>query len=230
MAKSPAQRKREQRARDKLRIESPDLYAMTVKPVLILGVGVNDADYPATRSSVVNGKKKIVWRCPFYRDWTAMIMRCYSSQFHERNPTYIGCSVDPEWLVFSVFKRWMESQLWEGMQLDKDVLAPGNRVYSPDTCAFISGALNRFTNDVRSARGELPIGVLPCSKEGRFLAHCRNPFTGKKEWLGKFSCAQSAHDAWRARKHEHACTYADQQADPRVAIALRSRYAPLPAC
>lgn len=57
------------------------------------------------------------------------------------------------------------------------------------------------------------------------MARCNNPFTLARECLGFFQDPDAAHEAWRARKHEHACVYADMQTDPRIAKALRARYA-----
>lgn len=114
---------------------------------------------------------------------------------------------------------------WKNNELDKDLLFPGNKVYSPDTCIFISGDLNKFLNENGSSRGEYPLGVSNHKTSGKIQAGCSNPRTGRREHLGYFPCPEEANKAWRARKHEHACWYADQQIDPRIAAALRARYA-----
>lgn len=188
------------------------------------GVGLTDADYAVTRRVKEGGKRKIVWICPYYRTWSSMLQRCYSGKFAARCPTYADCEVCDEWLTFSTFKSWMEAQDWEGMQLDKDLLLPGNRVYSPGTCVFVSGPMNLFLTDHGSARGEWPIGVAVALRPDRFVAHCNNPFTRKLEHLGVYSTPEEAHEAWRKRKHELACQYADMQTDTRIAQALRSRF------
>ena len=105
---------------------------------LIYGVGINDSNYII---KIVKNNKTI-WRCPFYVRWDNMLKRCYSSSVHKTHPTYIGCSVTPEWHYFSKFRFWMENQKWEGLALDKDLLVKGNQVYGPDTCCFIPGAIN----------------------------------------------------------------------------------------
>lgn len=105
----------------------------------VYGIGINDADYVTTMS-----KKNGGWRCPFYYRWEKMLRRCYSEHYQKINPSYIGCSVCPEWLYFSKFRLWMVTQNWEGLELDKDLLVVGNRVYSPDTCCFISHKINTF--------------------------------------------------------------------------------------
>lgn len=192
---------------------------------LVHGIGHNDADYPVTTYEVIDGKLKQLQMCHFYRAWKRMIARCYSLKFQAKFPTYRGCSVTQEWHSFVAFRAWMLTQPWEGSELDKDILVPGNKVYSPDTCIFVPSHLNMFMTDRAAARGEWPIGVSWQKSAGKYKAYCRNPFTGKQEHLGLFSDPDNAHEAWRKRKHEHACRYADIQSDPRIAQALLTRYA-----
>jgi len=183
------------------------------------GVGINDADY--TVQPVVFGKQVM---CPFYDAWKSMLERCYGHKFQSKNPTYIGCSVVPEWLSFMAFRAWMIERDWVGRELDKDLLFPGNRVYGPDTCVFISHGLNKFTTGHAAARGEWPIGVYLHKHSGRFRASCSNPFSGRNEHLGYFTCPDAAHEAWRSRKHELSLQLAAEQTDPRLAAALATRY------
>ena len=84
-------------------------------PKLVFGIGVNNADYVVQKWETVGyvdgkRKRKLVWECPFYRTWKNMLMRCYSTKFQERRPTYKGCSVSEEWKTFSNFRAWMEKQ------------------------------------------------------------------------------------------------------------------------
>ena len=151
---------------------------------LVCGVGRNDVDYVVEKRETIrcaDGKQKqrIVWICPYYQTWRGMLQRCYSTKLQERQPTYKGCSVSEEWLTFSVFKNWMETQDWEGNQLDKDILFEGNKVYSAETCVFVSGMVNNFTIDRGAARGEWLIGVYWNKRNGKFQAQCNNPFTKK---------------------------------------------------
>jgi hypothetical protein len=186
---------------------------------LVHGVGINDADY--TVQPVVFGKQVM---CPFYSAWTHMLKRCYDPRCHAKQPTYIGCSVAPEWHSFMAFRAWMIERDWVGNDLDKDILVPGNKVYGPQTCVFISSGLNKFANDNAAGRGEWPIGVCWHRQRGKFEARCCNPFSGKQEYLGLFTCPDAAHEAWRARKHEHSLALAAEQTDPRLAAALATRY------
>lgn len=198
---------------------------MKKKENLVRGIGTNDAGYSVYRSETVDGSRKIVWRCQFYRAWSNMIDRCYSEKHKASYPTYAGCSIDADWCSFSAFRKWMESQEWQGMYLDKDILIPGNKVYGPDTCVFVPCALNNFICESGALRGEWPLGVSWNINAGKFRSLCRNPFAGKVEHVGYFDSPEEAQEAYRARKHEHACRYADMQTDPRIAKALRTRYA-----
>lgn len=196
---------------------------------LVYGVGINDTDYVVEKRETISytdGKRtqKVVWACPFYRTWINMLTRCYSASYQISNPSYKDCSVSKEWLTFSNFKSWMETQDFEGVQLDKDILFNGNRVYSKETCVFVSGTVNTFTNDSRAARGEWLIGVCWSKRKGKFQSRCRNPFTKSNDYLGYFTCEQEAHNAWLKRKLELAHLLAAEQSDPRVVKALIERY------
>lgn len=194
------------------------------KTKLVYGVGVNDADYQVSFCATIFGRRKNLWRCPFYQVWNSILGRCYSANFLARQPTYAGCSVAPEWHKFSVFREWMIGQPWEAAHIDKDLLAQGSKIYSPERCVFVPRRLNNFIIESGAARGEWPLGVSWNKRDGKFIARCRNPFTGKDDHLGMFDDQEEAHEAWRLRKHEHAIRYADQQTDPRIAAALRTRY------
>lgn len=191
---------------------------------LIYGIGINDAGYKTKIGKEISGKTVIVWECQVYKTWVNMLQRCYSESFKTKRPTYSGCFVHPKWLTFSNFKSWMECFSWEGMNLDKDILFPGNKMYGPDTCVFITRQLNGFLTDRSRDRGEYPLGVCLRKDIGKFQAHCSNPWNGKNEGLGVFDSKDEAHNAWRKRKHQHASVYADMQEDQRIAEALRVRF------
>lgn len=106
---------------------------------LIYGVGTNDADY--VTAPMVEGKQKV---CPYYRKWLGMLQRGYCPKFKAKMPTYQDCYVDNSWLLFSNFKKWMQSQDWEGKDLDKDLLMPGNKAYGPETCVFLDRGINNL--------------------------------------------------------------------------------------
>lgn len=186
----------------------------------VQGVGVNDSGY---RTQYFTGGKR-VWICPFYKTWKDMLVRAYSEREQKRYPRYEGCSVCEEWLTFSNFKAWMEVQEWEGCQLDKDLLFPGNKIYSPETCLFVPQEINKFLTESTASRGEWPIGVHFKKSGGTFHSQVNNPFTKIREYLGSFDSPEEAHLAWLKRKSELATELAKTQSDDRVAAALIARY------
>ena len=187
----------------------------------VLGVGINDSE--STASHITNGK---VYICKHYKIWNDMLRRCYSEKYQKSHPTYVGCSVDPEWHIFSNFRSWAETKNTKGMQLDKDIIFPGNKVYSPKSCVFVTGALNKFLNNSARKRGQFLIGVSLCKRSNKFRSNCSDPFKSKKESLGLFESETEAHEAWRIRKRQHALSYADIQTDDRVSEALKKMFLP----
>ena len=118
----------------------------------------------------------------------------------------------------------MEQQDWHGKCLDKDIIVPGSKLYSPETCAFVLNETNSFVIARDACRGECPVGVDLCKRTGKYRAQCENPFTGKQEHLGYFSTPEEAHEAWRKRKHDLAQLVAATESDMRVVEALKKRY------
>ena len=162
---------------------------MRSKRKLVYGIGINDANY--TVCPVVEGKR--AW-CPYYRAWTGMLERCYCSKFQAKQPTYVGCAVTNEWRVFSAFRVWMVAQSWEGMELDKDLLIPGNKIYSPDTCLFVSRAVNLLLTDHAAARGPYPQGVSWHKGGAKYQAKCS--VNGKRKHIGYFKTINEAEIAY----------------------------------
>lgn len=202
------------------------------KNKLIHGWAVNDVDYEVTRTEVVNGKKKIVWVCPYYKKWKDILKRCLCPKFQTKRPTYKGCTVTDEWKHLSDFIKWVDSQPnrdWMNCESDKDFLFEGNKHYGPETVVFVPKKVNIFITDRGKARGDCMIGV--CykpydSKKNPYQAYCCNPFIGGQKYLGCYPTEIEAHLAWQAKKHEYACRLAALQTDERIAKVLRERYTP----
>lgn len=150
----------------------------------LFGVGINDASYMVQPN--IDGNNLV---CPYYSSWQNMITRSYSKRFQSSRVSYIGCTVAEEWLKFSTFRKWMETQDWQGKQLDKDILVPGNKIYGPDTCIFVSHAINSLLLDSAASRGGLPQGV-SYHNTGRYQAKCN--IKGKQNHIGYFSTASGA--------------------------------------
>lgn len=196
---------------------------------MICGVGIIDVSYKKRITSSYKNKdgklcQKLIWTCPYYLTWCNMLRRAYSEKEKLKNPSYKYASVCDEWLKLSSFKAWMETQDWQDKQLDKDLLVRGNKVYSPETCCFVSSVINSFVTECNKSRGEWPIGVYWFKRQSKFKACCRNPFTNTREHLGYFDDPNTAHQAWLTRKLELSRLLAAEQDDPRVAKALVERY------
>jgi len=126
-----------------------------------------------------------------YRIWVNIIRRCYDPSYSRDHPTFEGAIACDEWHNFQNFGDWYDKQYkLPGWQLSKDLLNSTNSSYSPDTCAIIPSRLRLFLIGVRKKRGELPVGVVKSGK--KFLAMGSDPFTGKREILGKFLTVEPA--------------------------------------
>jgi len=111
----------------------------------------------------------------------------------------------------------MVGQSWVGLQLDKDIIGNG-KLYSPDTCVFVSPQVNSFIKS-SGYRGICLRGVtrLP---GGRFRADGVNE-SGDRVYLGVFATNEDAHLAWAKDKAATANMLAAKQSDLRVAGGLR---------
>ena len=163
---------------------------------LVYGVGVNNATYRT--ETRIDGKRVA---CPAYAAWNSMLTRSCSAKYHARHQTYSGVTVCDEWRSLMSFRKWWLDHQVDGWQIDKDILSD-SREYSPETSLFVPGWLNLFTTNSGAARGAHPIGVYFHKETGRFLAHCSNPMSKKREHLGLFGTPEEGHLAWRNRKLE----------------------------
>ena len=195
-------------------IERPANERSLLRRRSVCGVGTNDADYLV--QAMVDGKLSV---CPFYRTWTGMLERCYSTKYQKISPTYIGCRVCSEWLVFSNFKEWMRSQDWQGKQLDKDILTQGNKIYSPERCLFVTQYINGLLNDKGASRGKYPQGVCFNKVIGKFRARCR--VNGKSKFIGYYLSPEEASEAYREFKYQVIADVAVKQAEPLRSALLK---------
>lgn len=98
-----------------------------------------------------------------YTHWYAMIRRVYSEKQLQLKPTYKRVEVCEEWLNYTNFKKWFEENYYiiEGqqMELDKDIIEKGNKIYCPEKCIFLPHSINSLFTKSNKSRGKLPIGV-----------------------------------------------------------------------
>lgn len=139
-----------------------------------------------------------------YVTWVNMLKRCYSSKCHEKFPTYENCTVCKEWHNFQVFAEWYYSHFYEiegqRMDLDKDILHKGNKIYSAETCVFVPQSINALFVKRDNKRGEYPIGVHKNGNKFRAML-CKGD--GKRIHLGYYSTPKEAFQAYKQAKEDY---------------------------
>lgn len=172
---------------------------------LVEGVGITDVTY-----------SPVATKCPYYSVWQSMLKRCYNQSFLIKNPTYAGCSVNTSWHSFNTFKEWMQGQDWKDKQLDKDIRVPGNKIYGPDTCLFVSHHINGLLCTQPNSRGDLPIGVV---RHGlKFKAGLKK--NRKTTHIGVYASQEAAAHAYRIAKADwvEECAVKEQCSVTRAAL------------
>lgn len=135
---------------------------------------------------------------PHYTRWTHMLRRCYDQKTKQSMPTYDGCYVCDEWHNFQNYADWCDKNYIAGYQLDKDILIEGNKIYSPETCKFVSQQENTEkatakTHEVISPCGK-PLSVYNlhkfCKLNGLSSSNMRAVLAGRRDH----------HKGWTARQ------------------------------
>lgn len=136
-----------------------------------------------------------------YSCWNSAVERCYSERWHKKFPTYEKCTICKDWLVFTNFFKWYINQVGseiEGIQLDKDLLVRGNKVYSPETCCLVPCILNNIVLNNESSKGKYKRGVTFDRRCGVFQASIS--IRNKPKTLGVYKDEDSAHKAYLIAK------------------------------
>lgn len=161
-----------------------------VKGVGFYGIGPHVA-------SQSDGKKH-----KHYQAWVNMLARVYKPPVERIKREYENTSVCPEWHNYQNFAEWYCNTMnnlkpadftWD---LDKDLLVPGNRIYSPNTCCIIPRAINALFTDAAFMRGDLPLGVTRHGKSYR-------PFlnkNGEQKGIGTYPTIADAQRAYWSEK------------------------------
>lgn len=97
-----------------------------------------------------------------YSIWKNMHER--AGNFDGMHPSYVDVTVCEEWWNYQNFAKWYNDHKYEikgdFLCLDKDILNPTGRVYSPENCCLVPNTINEVFKDfVNYKRDGLPIGV-----------------------------------------------------------------------
>lgn len=142
-----------------------------------------------------------------YTTWYNMICRCYDKKEKEKHPNYEGVTCCEEWLLYENFYEWIHNQenfeQWlngDRWDLDKDIMAKNNKIYSPKFCCLVPNNVNKLFIRQYNHRGKYPIGI--CRDNDRFLVQCMNPFTGKTKNIGRYDILEQAFIAYKKFKED----------------------------
>lgn len=133
--------------------------------------------------------------------WNGISKRCNGKETIWKGANYKFCQNG--FADFDEFVEWSMGQFGYRMKnlngsffhLDKDILSPGNTVYSPDKCCFVSSRINNLIFTSYKKSNNLPIGV--CKQVNCRTYTARANRDGKLVQLGGFYDPMEAHHAWQ---------------------------------
>ncbi len=156
----------------------------------------------------INGKNT-----KYYDMWNKMLQRCYDPKYIEKYPTYEGCYVHESWHNFQTFSEWYHENYYkiEGqrMELDKDILIKGNKIYSADTCVFVPQNINKLFVKRNNDRGESPIGMTYKNKKYKVCCNVN----GKSKHLGYYDTKEGAFQVYKNFKEKYIKEVANEYKD-----------------
>lgn len=159
-----------------------------------------------------------------YSRWRAMMNRCYNPKFWEALPNYEGCTVCDEWLYFQTYAEWFhttcpgEPSMYD---IDKDLIYPYNKIYSPETCEFLPHSINVLIKNNSENNKYGCIGVTWDTQKKKFRVRLKSQ--GKQFNGGYYTDLKNAQEAYIKLKKEKIREMALQyqnQLNPRAFEAL----------
>lgn len=98
-----------------------------------------------------------------YDVWHSFLRRSYWKGYHASEKSYKDVTVCEEWLNFQNFAIWFyknyDATYMQNWDLDKDIVCPDCKIYSPETCNFVPVEVNKFFCKPCSKSTTLPIGI-----------------------------------------------------------------------
>ena len=155
-------------------------------------------------SELKDGKWCSTWE---YDRWQKMLQRCFDNKYKEKHPTYKDVVCCERWLCYANFLEDLEvlkqEYNWnvdEKLQLDKDILHKGNKIYSLENCVLVPDYINFLFIKRDAKRGEYPIGVSYHKRAKKYQARCN--VNEKLTRLGYYNTIEEAFNTYKIAKEQ----------------------------
>lgn len=155
------------------------------------------------------GEGEYTYDDKWYDYWRSMIERVTSNN-NGNLRTYIEATLCEDWYNYQNFAKWAEENYYQvqdlKMELDKDILVKGNKLYSPETCVFVPHNINTLFVKADKSRGDLPIGAYWHERDQEYRAQCSyitDKGVRKNKWLGGYDNPEDAYMAYKRFKESH---------------------------
>ena len=165
-------------------------------------LGVNNEGNTPKTYEFKDGKNILTWE---YEKWRGILRRCFDNKFKEKKPTYEDVTCCDRWLCFANFledfgilKQEYNWNVDEKLQLDKDILYKGNKLYSLENCVLVPSWINLLFTKNDAKRGEYPIGAHYHKGAKKYQALCS--INGKLKGLGLYNTVEEAFNSYKIAK------------------------------
>lgn len=139
-----------------------------------------------------------------YSKWANMMQRCYDEITHKLKPYYAPCTVCEEWLNYSNYRLWhIENAMGDRkVDLDKDILIPGNTVYSSETCTLVT----HFANTIFETTRGMESNIVKNNDTGKYDVSMT--ILGTRKEVGSFDTEEEATQGFFDYKNDYITEFA----------------------
>lgn len=140
-----------------------------------------------------------------YSKWANMMQRCYDENTHRLKPYYAQCTAEIEFQNFSNYRLWHKENAMgdRKVDLDKDILIPGNTIYSSETCTLVT----HFTNTVFETTKGIDSNIVKNNTTGKYDVSMI--ILGKREEIGSFDTEKEAKQEFINYKNDYISEFAE---------------------
>lgn len=139
-----------------------------------------------------------------YKVWRQLLKRALGDDYKSKYPTYADCSVCEDWLKFSKFKEWFDKnyrydleEQGVRLELDKDLLSNGDKVYSPETCVFLPSCVNNFIAKNKNTNTSGYIGINFNKNTNKWIVRIAEFRKSKRKYCGLFENIEDAIEVYK---------------------------------